>query len=146
MSKLSDFYAQRQELLKDNGQIEIEDNLVALEEKLLREELMPTVGQTLLSLLRDIKTPLSISINYMPDGKLAMSFVRNSLMISLTDKAVETSAVIVDPKPVETETDRIEENEILGADDMEVDIEEREESSVIAVFQDGKMQSFPGRP
>ena len=83
MSKISDFYVQRDELLKSSGQIELEDKLMAREEKLLREELLPEVGKALLPLLREVKTSLTLNINYMPDGVLAMSFTRNSMMVKI---------------------------------------------------------------
>ena len=91
MSKISDFYAHREEIKKSSGQIELEDNLLAIEEKLLREELMPAVGKALLSLLREVKTPLTLNINYMPDGTLSFSFTRNSLMMKMPveDESVE---------------------------------------------------------
>lgn len=54
MSKISDFYVQRDELLKSSGQIELEDKLMAREEKLLREELLPEVGKASLPLLREV--------------------------------------------------------------------------------------------
>ena len=84
MSKLSDFYAHRKEMLKGDGQFEIENKWDALEEKILREELMPAVGKALLKELRDVRTPLTLNVNYMPDGTLAMSFTRNSLIMSMT--------------------------------------------------------------
>ena len=63
MSKISDFYAEREELKKRSGQIELEDKLLSLEEKLLREELLPAVGNALRPLLLEVKSPLTLSIN-----------------------------------------------------------------------------------
>lgn len=143
MSKLSDFYAHRNEMLKDKGQFEIEQKWEALEEKLLREELLPAIGNALKPLLKDVKTPLTINVNYMPDGTLAMSFTRNSLMMTMTDNMVwETPKDESTPLPVET--DMVEE--------PMPDVEEEEQSSVeeekpidyiIATFPDGTMENLP---
>lgn len=85
MSKLSDFYAHRNKMSQDKGQFEIEQKWEALEEKLLCEELLPAIGYALKPLLKDVKTQLTINVNYMPDDTLAMSFTRNSLMMTITE-------------------------------------------------------------
>ena len=145
MSKLSDFYAHRRELLKDKGQIEIEEKLVALEEKLLREELMPAVGRALLPLLCDIKTPLSINVNYMPDSGLAMSFTRNSLVMSMTDDVVtERTADVIDS--FSSDTSGIEELMPSVAGSKQNHVEEGKTTDyVIACFLDGKTAYLPKR-
>ena len=143
MSKLSDFYAHRNEMLKDNGQFEIEQKWEALEEKLLREELLPAIGNALKPLLKDVKTPLTINMNYMPDGTLAMSFTRNSLMMTMTD-----SMVLEAPKdestPLPVETDMVEEPMPAEADDLQTVVEEEKPVDyVIATFPDGTTVNLP---
>ena len=143
MSNLSDFYAHRNEMLKDNGQFEIEQKWEALEEKLLREELLPAIGNALKPLLKDVKTPLTINMNYMPDGTLAMSFTRNSLMMTMTD-----SMVLEAPKdestPLPVETDMVEEPMPAEADDLQTVVEEEKPVDyVIATFPDGTTVNLP---
>lgn len=143
MSKLSDFYAHRNEMLKDNGQFEIAQKWEALEEKLLREELLPAIGNALKPLLKDVKTPLTINMNYMPDGTLAMSFTRNSLMMTMTD-----SMVLEAPKdestPLPVETDMVEEPMPAEADDLQTVVEEEKPVDyVIATFPDGTTVNLP---
>ena len=143
MSKLSDFYAHRNEMLKEEGQFEIEQKWEALEEKLLREELLPAIGNALKPLLKDVKTPLTINMNYMPDGTLAMSFTRNSLMMTMTD-----SMVLEAPKdestPLPVETDMVEEPMPAEADDLQTVVEEEKPVDyVIATFPDGTTVNLP---
>ena len=143
MSKLSDFYAHRNEMLQDKGQFEIEQKWEALEEKLLREELLPAIGNALKPLLKDVKTPLTINVNYMPDGTLAMSFTRNSLMMTMTDSMVlETPKDESTPLPVET--DMVEEPMPAEADDLQTVVEEEKPVDyVIATFPDGTTVNLP---
>ena len=143
MSKLSDFYAHRNKMLKEEGQFEIEQKWEALEEKLLREELLPAIGNALKPLLKDVKTPLTINMNYMPDGTLAMSFTRNSLMMTMTD-----SMVLEAPKdestPLPVETDMVEEPMPAEADDLQTVVEEEKPVDyVIATFPDGTTVNLP---
>ncbi len=137
MSKLSDFYAHRNEMLKDNGQFEIAQKWEALEEKLLREELLPAIGNALKPLLKDVKTPLAISMNYMPDGTLAMSFTRNSLMMTMTNQPIDEADMVEEPMPTVEEVPTAEED---------VQITTEEESIidyVIATFPDGSTENLP---
>ena len=143
MSTLSDFYAHRKAMLKEEGQYEIEQKWEALEEKLLREELLPAIGNALKPLLKDVKTPLTINMNYMPDGTLAMSFTRNSLMMTMTD-----SMVLEAPKdestPLPVETDMVEEPMPAEADDLQTVVEEEKPVDyVIATFPDGTTVNLP---
>lgn len=150
MSKISDFYAHREEIKKSSGQIELEDNLLAIEEKLLREELMPAVGKALLSLLREVKTPLTLNINYMPDGALAMSFTRNSMMVKIP-KEVENveneknsddyASPIVDSTEVE-EPMPTDEEQTSDEDDTAKD-EQNNGNYVIAFFPNGNEVRLP---
>ena len=143
MSKLSDFYAHRNEMLKEEGQFEIEQKWEALEEKLLREELLPAIGNALKPLLKDVKTPLTINVNYMPDGTLAMSFTRNSLMMTMTDSMVlETPKDESTPLPVEK--DMVEEPRPAEVENLQTVVEEEKPVDyVIATFPDGTTVNLP---
>lgn len=150
MSKISEFYVQRDELLKSSGQIELEDKLMAREEKLLREELLPEVGKALLPLLRKVKTSLTLNINYMPDGALAMSFTRNSMMVKIP-KEVENvenennsddyASPIVDSTEVE-EPMPTDEEQTSDEDDTAKD-EQNNGNYVIAFFPNGNEVRLP---
>lgn len=150
MSKISEFYVQRDELLKSSGQIELEDKLLAREEKLLREELLPEVGKALLPLLREVKTSLTLNINYMPDGVLAMSFTRNSMMVKIP-KEVENvgneknsddyASPIVDSTEVE-EPMPTDEEQTSDEDDTAKD-EQNNGNYVIAFFPNGNEVRLP---
>ena len=144
MSKLSDFYAHRNEMLKDKGLFEIEQKWETLEEKLLREELLPAIGNALKPLLKDVKTPLSINMNYIPDGTLAMSFTRNSLMMTMTDNTgLEAPKETYTPSPVETGI--VEEPMPTEAEDTQTTAVEEEKpiDYVIATFPDGTTKNLP---
>lgn len=137
MSKLSDFYAHRNKMLKEEGQFEIEQKWEALEEKLLREELLPAIGNALKPLLKDVKTPLAISMNYMPDGTLAMSFTRNSLMMAMSTQQIDEADMLEEPMPTVEEVPTAEED---------VQITKEEENTldyVIATFPDGSTENLP---
>ena len=137
MSKLSDFYAHRNEMLKDNGQFEIAQKWEALEEKLLREELHPAKGKALKPLLKDVKTPLTINMNYMPDGALALSFTRNSLMMAMTSLPFDEEDKVEEPMPTEEETmPSIEEEQTAKEEENTLDY-------VIATFPDGTTENLP---
>ena len=137
MSKLSDFYAHRNEMLKDNGQFEIAQKWEALEEKLLREELLPAIGNALKPLLKDVKTPLTINMNYMPDGALALSFTRNSLMMAMTSLPFDEEDKVEEPMPTEEETmPSIEEEQTAKEEENTLDY-------VIATFPDGTTENLP---
>ena len=143
MSKLSDFYAHRNEMLQDKGQFEIEQKWEALEEKLLREELLPAIGNALKPLLKDVKTPLTINVNYMPDGTLAMSFTRNSLMMTMTDIMV-TEAPKDESTPLPVEKDMVEEPRPAEVENLQTVVEEEKPVDyVIATFPDGTTVNLP---
>ena len=143
MSKLSGFYAHRNEMLKDDGQFEIEQKWEALEEKLIREELLPAIGNALKPLLKDITTPLTINVNYLPDGTLAMSFTRNSLMMTMTDNTV-MEAPKDESTPLPVEKDMVEEPMPAEADDLQTVVEEEKTVDfVIATFPDGTTVNLP---
>lgn len=137
MSKLSDFYAHRNEMLKTEGQFEIEQKWEALEEKLLREELLPAIGNALKPLLKDVKTPLTINMNYMPDGALALSFTRNSLMMTISTQPIDEADMVGEPMPTVEEVPTAEED-VQNAKE-----EENTLDYVIATFPDGSTENLP---
>ena len=143
MSKLSDFYAHRNKMLQDKGQFEIEQKWEALEEKLLCEELLPAIGYALKPLLKDVKTQLTINVNYMPDGTLAMSFTRNSLMMTITENT-GMEAPKEESTPLSVEADMVEEPEPAETEDMQTFVEEEKPVDyVIATFPDGTTVNLP---
>lgn len=143
MSKLSDFYAHRNKMLQDKGQFEIEQKWEALEEKLLCEELLPAIGYALKPLLKDVKTQLTINVNYMPDGTLAMSFTRNSLMMTITENT-GMEAPKEESTPLSVEADMVEEPEPAETEDMQTVVEEEKPVDyVIATFPDGTTVNLP---
>ena len=143
MSKLSDFYAHRNKMLQDKGQFEIEQKWEALEEKLLCEELLPAIGYALKPLLKDVKTQLTINVNYMPDGTLAMSFTRNSLMMTMTENT-GMEAPKEESTPLSVEADMVEEPEPAETEDMQTVVEEEKPVDyVIATFPDGTTVNLP---
>ena len=143
MSKLSDFYVHRNKMLQDKGQFEIEQKWEALEEKLLCEELLPAIGYALKPLLKDVKTQLTINVNYMPDGTLAMSFTRNSLMMTITENT-GMEAPKEESTPLSVEADMVEEPEPAETEDMQTVVEEEKPVDyVIATFPDGTTVNLP---
>lgn len=143
MSKLSDFYAHRNKMSQDKGQFEIEQKWEALEEKLLCEELLPAIGYALKPLLKDVKTQLTINVNYMPDGTLAMSFTRNSLMMTMTENT-GMEAPKEESTPLSVEADMVEEPEPAETEDMQTVVEEEKPVDyVIATFPDGTTVNLP---
>lgn len=137
MSKLSDFYAHRNKMLKEEGQFEIEQKWEALEEKLLREELLPAIGNALKPLLKDVKTPLTINMNYIPDGTLTMSFTRNSLMMTMTNQPIDEADMVKELMPTVEEVPTAEED-VQNATEEESTLD-----YVIATFPDGSTENLP---
>lgn len=81
MSKLSQYYAHRQAIEEKTDEVPVL-NIIEweqLEERILREETLPQLLQAIEPIIREVKSPLSININYDPDGSLVMSFTRNTV-------------------------------------------------------------------
>ena len=81
MSKLSQYYAHRQAIEKKTDEVPIL-NIIEweqLEERILREETLPQLLHAIEPIISEVRSPLSININYDPDGALVMSFTRNTV-------------------------------------------------------------------
>ena len=81
MSKLSQYYAHRKAIEEKTDDVPVL-NIIEweqLEERILREETLPQLLQAIEPIIREVKSPLSININYDPDGSLVMSFTRNTV-------------------------------------------------------------------
>ncbi len=81
MSKLSQYYAHRKSIEEKADEIPVL-NIIEweqLEERILREETLPQLLQAIEPIIREVKSPLNININYDPDGALVMSFTRNAI-------------------------------------------------------------------
>lgn len=81
MSKLSQYYAHRQAIEEKVDDVPVL-NIIEweqLEERILREETLPQLLQAIEPIISEVKSPLSININYDPDGALVMSFTRNTV-------------------------------------------------------------------
>ena len=83
MSRLSQFYAHRKAIEEQSQEMTLQNAQVweQMEEQILREETMPQILQAIAPILQEVKIPLSISLNYAPDGVLVLNFTRNTQQI-----------------------------------------------------------------
>lgn len=96
MSKLSQYYAHRQAIEEKADDVPVL-NIIEweqLEERILREETLPQLLQAIEPIISEVRSPLSININYDPDGALVMSFTRNTVQ---SVKAGDGTAAITRP-------------------------------------------------
>lgn len=111
MSKLSQYYAHRQAIEEKADDVPVL-NIIEweqLEDRILREETLPQLLQAIEPIISEVKSPLSININYDPDGALVMSFTRNTVQsvkvgigtASVTPPSKEEH--LQEPSPVVTE-------------------------------------------
>ncbi len=109
MSKLTDFYTHRASLLEKGEPIDPQWEL--LEDKLLKEELLPELIEQLKAVLLKVKSPLMFCGSYDPNGCLSVSFTRNCIQLSslsqtaiqgeqrkVMDEGVSGADVAVDPE------------------------------------------------
>lgn len=94
MSKLTDFYTHKASLLEKGEPIDPQWEL--LEDKLLKEELLPELIEQLKAVLLKVKSPLMFSGSYDPNGCLSVSFTRNCMQIS----SLSQTAIQGEQKPV----------------------------------------------
>lgn len=94
MSKLTDFYTHKASLLEKGEPIDPQWEL--LEDKLLKEELLPELIEQLKTVLLKVKSPLMLSGSYDPNGCLSVSFTRNCMQIS----SLSQTAIQGEQKPV----------------------------------------------
>lgn len=81
MSKLSEYYAHRKALEEragDMADLNIHE-WEQMEERILREETLPQLLQAIAPIIKEVKSSLSININYDPEGALVLSFTRNAI-------------------------------------------------------------------
>lgn len=142
MSKLSNFY-QHKATLEQSGEFADLSSAQwdALEEKLIREDLMPRLMQQIAPVLSEVKSPLSVNINYSPDGAVAMTFTRNciqsvfslgevvSSVMPTEEPAMPTEEVVFEQEPdntlAEEKTELVEEEPDLEEEKTEL-VEEKE--------------------
>ena len=79
MSKLTDFYTHKASLLEKGEPIDPQWEF--LEDKLLKEELLPELIEQLKVVLLKVKSPLMFSGSYDPNGCLSVSFTRNCVQL-----------------------------------------------------------------
>ena len=112
MSKLTDFYAHKAAIIEKGEPID--PQWEQLEDKLLKEELLPELIEQLKAVLSKVKSPLMFSGSYDPYGCLSVSFTRNcmqgSTLLSDSVSRQESSSVEqvedeAEPAPVAEETE-----------------------------------------
>lgn len=81
MSKLTEFYTMKSHLFIEGQGDETKWN--EFEDKLIREELLPEIMSLIKPTLSQVKSPLSISISYDPNGNLAVTATRNCIQASV---------------------------------------------------------------
>lgn len=131
MSKLSQYYAHRQAIEEKTDDLPVL-NIIEweqLEERIFREETLPQLLQAIEPIIREVKSPLSININYDPNGALVMSFTRNTIQsASLTTEGNTFQQAIVEEavdeipptdidaenEPVQPVTSRIKRSKSVG--------------------------------
>jgi len=115
MSKLSEFYALRDSLANDSEVTDTQWN--ELEQKLIREEILPEVQEQLKCILSRVQSSLSIHVDYTPNENLAISCTPHCIQTSLSmcpnsSKSIDHPTVevpvvekVITEEPVETEDD-----------------------------------------
>lgn len=102
MSKLTEFYQIKSQVFDGNDDSGRWD---AVEEKLIREEVLPEMMELLKPVLSQVKSPLAINISYDPNGNLAISMTRNCIQAiipigggaSTFGNTDEVSSVVAEP-------------------------------------------------
>ena len=80
MSKLTDLYIHKASLQEEGKTIDPQWEM--LEDKLLKEELLPELIEQLRIVLSKVKSPLMFNGSYDPNGCLSVSFTRNCIQMS----------------------------------------------------------------
>ena len=129
MSKLSNFY-QHKAALQQSGEFSDVSSMQwdALEEKLIREDLMPRLMQQIAPLLQEVQSALSININYNPEGTIAATFTRNSIQ-SVFKLETVTSVTCADKTPDMVADESTAEDENAGIDNTEQEESAQEEET-----------------
>ena len=86
MSKLTEFYSHRKALAEHEEKSLLNElTWSAMEDKLIQEEILPEVVEALAPVLRSVQSPLSLHVDYTPQGTLSVSFHRNVAQKLLSD-------------------------------------------------------------
>lgn len=101
MSKLSEFYAHKSSLISSGEMTPAQWD--ALEERLIKEDVLPELLQQLRAVLCQVKSPLMLSISYDPNGALAVSFTRNCMQMQVP--VIPTSSPVEEEPVAELETE-----------------------------------------
>jgi hypothetical protein len=93
MNKLTEFYSHRKALAEQEEQSPMNElTWAAMEDKLIQEEVLPEVAEALAPILRRVQSPLSLHVDYTPQGTLSVSFHRNVAQLSLADLPTDVTA------------------------------------------------------
>lgn len=127
MNKLTEFYSHRKALAEQEEQSPMNElTWAAMEDKLIQEEVLPEVAEALAPILRRVQSPLSLHVDYTPQGTLSVSFHRNVAQLSLADLPTETEAATV-PDEVGAENDNTQPTDSVQDDGMTATAEQQEE-------------------
>lgn len=145
MSKLTEFYTMKSHLYTEGQGEEAKWN--EFEDKLIREELLPEMMALIKPLLSQVKSPLSVQINYAPNGSLAITATRNCIQAAMPLEAQETptpqevTAEEPDEATMPTVADDVPQEEELDADVMSEPIEaqrkKKKSVGIVVKFGDG---------
>lgn len=93
MNKLTEFYSHRKALAEQEEQSPMNElTWAAMEDKLIQEEVLPEVAEALAPILRRVQSPLSLHVDYTPQGTLSVSFHRNVAQLLLADLPTDATA------------------------------------------------------
>lgn len=143
MSKLTEFYTMKSHLYTEGQGDEAKWN--EFEDKLIREELLPEIMSLIKPTLSQVKSPLSININYDPNGNLAVTATRNCIQAALPIASVDTPKEEIPEEPSFVSETPIEEEEQTEADSDSVEMPESTEPlrkkkksvGIVVKFKDG---------
>lgn len=141
MSKLSEFYNIKAQVFDNNDDSSRWD---AVEEKLIREELLPELIELLKPVLAQVKSPLSLNVSYDPNGNIALSMTRNCIQAIQPASLVETetniesvpqeevSAIVSEPSPIESPVEETNTNDVPMDEPEEILEDENTEKQKIS--------------
>lgn len=138
MTKLSEFYSQRKALSEDKGpSLMHELAWEATEEKLIREEVLPELLQRIAPVLSEVESPLSLHIDYQPDGNLSVSFNRNTAHMPISVEQIENESLeTITDDETEDITDNVEDEE---QNDSEQDSSKSKRTKIRITTPEGKV-------
>ena len=111
MNKLTEFYSHRKALAEQEEQSPMNElTWAAMEDKLIQEEVLPEVAEVLAPILSRVQSPLSLHVDYTPQGTLSVSFHRNVAQLSLADLPTDATAACDATDAEEDATDAVKED------------------------------------